>query len=637
MGYTIDYKQHLNEEQYRAVMHHKGPCLVIAGAGTGKTTTLVYRVARLIEDGVKPESILFLTFTRKAADNMALRCSKMLDERCQLVNASTFHGFCLSELKRYATYTGYTKDFTVMDQEDADEILNLIKEELNIIPLPFKFPKNQVILSIQSKSITKLLSLDEVTAEYYPSFKNFASLIGLILKKYQTFKKDRNIMNFDDLLTNFRKLIIESDFVRQTIGNKYRFIMIDEYQDTDKIQADISKMVADYHGNIMAVGDDAQSIYAFRGADFQNIMSFPKLFKDTEIIKLERNYRSTKGILSLGNAIMKNAKERYPKNLYTDKPGEDKPLLIRSWCSHEQSLFVADAIDHHQRQGSKLKDIAVLFRNGHFSYDLEIKLSQRRLPFKKFGGLEFGNKSHIKDVMAFLKVGINIGDILSWHRILKLYPGIGPKKSAKITNLILNDTNGIEHLRQENLSELYHFVMSLSIGYEILDKKIKRIAEFYRPLFDAEYQYKQKRWKDIEMLMTIASNYISMPDFINSVSMNSMNDEDDGERNVDDYITLSTIHSAKGLEWDIVFIIFVNDGCMPCVKNNSSQADIDEEVRIFHVAVTRAKNHLYLIAPIVPPYKESTGQISSFLTGEIESEILEVRNVSPVKMVMRNC
>lgn len=624
MGYRIDYKQRLNEEQYRAVMHHEGPCLVIAGAGTGKTTTLVYRVARLIEDGVKPESILFLTFTRKAAENMTARCSGMLDERCKLINANTFHGFCLSELKHYAVYTGYRKDFTIMDQEDAGEILNLVKEELNIITLPFKFPKNQGILSMQSKSVTKLLSLDEVIASYYPSIKDYSSLIGLLLEKYQAFKKERNVMDFDDLLRNFRKLINESDFIRQALGNKYRFIMIDEYQDTDRIQADIAKMVADNHGNIMAVGDDAQSIYAFRGADFRNIMSFPNLFKDTRIITIERNYRSTKEILALGNAIMTNAQERYEKNLYTDKPGEDKPLLMRVSNGHEQSLFVANAIECHQGQGSKLKDIAVLFRNGYFSYDLETELNQRRLPFKKFGGSAFGNKSHIKYIMAFLKVGINNEDILNWHRILKLLPGIGPKKSANIANVIVNDTNGLEYLREITLSELYHLVMSLSLGRESLEKQISCIAEFYRPIFEVANPHKKKLWKDIEMLETIASNYSSKPDFINSVSMNSISNENKGERNEEDYITLSTIHSAKGLEWDTVFIIYVNDGCMPCLKNNPSQEDIDEEVRIFHVAVTRAKNHLYLIAPRFPNYKESTGKISPFLGGGILSEHLVV-------------
>ena len=519
-----------------------------------------------------------------------------------------------------------------MDGEDPGESLKLIKEELNITTLPFKFPKNKEIISIRGKSVTKLLSLDEVIARYYPSIKDYTSLIGLLLRKYQAFKIKQNVMDFDDLLGNFRKLIIEHDFIKRALGNKYRFIMIDEYQDTDRIQAEIAKLIADNHGNIMAVGDDAQSIYAFRGADFRNIMSFPDLFQNTEIIKIERNYRSTKGILALGNAIMTNAQERYEKNLYTDKPGEEKPLLVRSWNGHGQSLFVADTIEYHLGQGSKLKDIAVLFRIGNFSDDLETELNQRRLPFKKFGGMEFGNKSHIKDIMAFLKVGMNNEDILSWHRILQMFTGIGLKKSAKIANVIVNDTNGIEYLREINLSALYHLVMSLSLGHESLEKQIRRIAEYYRPIFEQKaYSDPKKRWKDIEALAAMASNYLSPPDFINSVSMNTINDENEGERNKEDYITLSTIHSAKGLEWDIVFIINVNDGCMPCLRDNRSQEHTDEEVRILHVAVTRAKNYLYLIAPKHPHYQESTGQLSPFLTGKIVSENLEVKEFSHVR------
>jgi DNA helicase-2/ATP-dependent DNA helicase PcrA len=626
MGYRIDYEKNLNKEQYEAVMHNEGPCLVIAGAGTGKTTTLINRVARLIEDGVNPKSILLLTFTKKAAENMIIRCSDMLDERCKFINANTFHAFCLSELKNYSPYTGYRKNFTVIDQEEAGEILNLVMEDLNITTLPYKFPKNPVILSIQSKSLTKILSLNDVIESYYPYLKAYKELIELILGKYQTFKQARDVMDFDDLLRNLLKVMIENDFIRQELGNKYRFIMIDEYQDTDKIQAEIAKMIADNHGNIMAVGDDAQSIYAFRGADFRNIMSFPKLFQNTRIIKIERNYRSNRGILALGNAIMTNAKERYEKNLYTDKPGEYKPILKRLFNGHEQSKFITNTIEYHLSQGSKLKDIAVLFHNGNFSYDLETKLKQRKLPFKKFGGMEIGKKPHIKDIIAFLKVGINNEDDFSWCRILKLFKGIKSKKSVKIANFIVNNTNGIEHLKEINLIELYDLIMALRRGKKSLEEQIRLISNFYRPIFEKKKPYKKNLLEEIDMLATIASNYTSSTDFINSMALNSAKDENEGENNKEEYITLSTIHSAKGLEWDIVFIIYVNDGCMPYFKNGWLQDNIDEEVRIFHVAVTRAKNHLYLIAPLCSINKNSKGEISPFLTAEIISELLEVED-----------
>lgn len=402
MAYKIDYKNLLNEKQLEAVMHHEGPCLVIAGAGTGKTRTLVYRVARLIEDGVRPESILCLSFTKKAAENMTIKCSGMLDHRCQQVNANTFHGFALSILKRYAPYTGYGNNFDIIDQDtDAGIILDRIKEELLITAHAAKFPKNKQVISILSKSATRQMSIHDVIANYYPHYDIFISMIELVSSEYQKFKKQQNKMDFDDLLKILMILMSDYEFIRNEIQDRFKFIMIDEYQDTDRIQAALAKLLAGGHGNIMVVGDDAQSIYSFRGADFRNIMSFPDQFEKAKVITIEQNYRSTQEILNLGNAVMINANERHEKNLYTSKTGGNKPHMIMVSDNYHESLYVADLIEYYKRQGYALNDIAVLFRNGHYSYDLERELYKRGLPFKKYGGGRIRAKSPYQGCYGF--------------------------------------------------------------------------------------------------------------------------------------------------------------------------------------------------------------------------------------------
>ncbi len=629
MRYKIDYQNVLNEKQLEAVMHHEGPCLVIAGAGTGKTRTLVHRVARLIEDGVRPGSILCLTFTRKAAESMTDKCSKMLDQRCQFINSNTFHGFALSELKHYAAYTGYGRDFTVIDQEDVESALALVKVELKTDTLSCILPKNSQLRSILSKAMTKLMTIPDVIESYYPKYKLLTSQIELIASEFKKFKKEQNKMDYDDLLLNFLELMKRNEFVGRTIQNKYRFIMIDEYQDTDRIQAEIVKQLADGHRNIMVVGDDAQSIYAFRGADYRNIMSFPRLFENTRIITIEKNYRSTKEILDLGNAVMTNATDRYEKNLYTDQLGGHKPELIRVSDNYDESLFVADKIEFYINDGIPFKNIAVLFRNGNFSYDLETVLRKRGLPFRKYGGIEFGQKKHIKDVVAFLKVGMNNEDILSWQRVLMLLKGIGDKKAKKIIDRIVTEKNGTAYLREIGQADLYHLIEFLSISREGPEGKIRRIAEYYKPIFEDENQYGKKKWKDIEALIKVAANHVSCVDFINSVVMNSNNgdDENSAEEKEKEFISLSTIHSAKGLEWNVVFILSVNDGCMPYMPGSKTREEMDEEVRLLHVAITRAEKHLYIMTP-QNQYQEGQGKekedkLSRFLTDEIVAECLE--------------
>lgn len=622
MTYRIDYRSMLNERQFEAVMHHEGTCLVIAGAGTGKTTILAYRVVRLIEDGEKPEGILLLTFTRKAAENMIVRCSK-LEERCQLLNAYTFHGFAYAMLKKYSVYTGYEKDFTVIDPEDAAEYMILLKEEMKLNSKAFKFPDNKTLLAINSKSITKMIPIPQLILRQYPVFEHFTPSIAELLKRYQALKKEKNVMDYDDLLKNLMDLIEKNDFVRNRLQEQFKFIMVDEYQDTDWIQAAILKSLSGPRGNLMVVGDDAQSIYAFRGAEIKNILSFPEEYEGCKKITIERNYRSTRQILGIANHVMHNAGERFEKNLFTDKLGE-KPLLIRVRDNHQQSRVVADEIENHLRYGGKLKEVAVLIRNGMHSYDLEFEMNRRGLPFRKFGGSDLASKAHIKDLVCFLKVGINKDDIVSWSRILKLFHGIGDKKSAAIIREMTKPDRGLEHLREIGFKGLYELAMALRLGIQGPEEQLKMIAVFYRPILQEKYQDSKKRWGEIELLIRSASDHSSVVEFVNSFTMKTLETDDGEEKKIDDYVTISTIHSAKGLEWSKVFVICVNDGCIPCLLKNYTQEIIDEEVRLFHVALTRAKDRLFLISPKFQYYGESKGRISPFLSYEMIERHLEV-------------
>lgn len=631
MAYKVDYRKALNDKQLEAVMHHEGPCLVIAGAGTGKTTTLVHRVSRLIEDGVKPGSILLLTFTRKAAENMILKCSGMLDERCQQITARTFHGFALAELKKYKDHSGYGKDFTIVEPDDCDEIIKIVKEELEISELVSKFLKSSVLRAIQSRSTTKLISVREVISTYYSKYNDHYLLIEMILKRFQEFKQEKNVMDFDDLLKTLYELLANNETVWNWVSGKYQYIMVDEYQDTDRLQAALMKHIAGSYGNIMVVGDDAQSIYAFRGADVKNILSFPEHYHNCRVIKIEENHRSIKPILSLSNAVMVNARERFEKELFTRRSGEQKPILFRVRDNHHESICVADLIAYHLKNGCKLTDIAVLFRNGRFSNDLEFALNRRSIPFKKFGGLEFGKQAHIKDILAFIKVGINTEDILSWNRILKLFPGIGKKKAVKITKLIVNESLAV--LREGNLEDLYDLIMAIQSISQNPAEQLKLISEFYKPICEDVHPEKMKNYdQEIKTLMDNASHHYSAADFINSFTLNSVETEIEGKGNSGEYITLSTIHSAKGLEWDTVFLLCVNDECMPYIPEGMTQQRIDEEVRLFHVALTRAKNNLYLFAPKYQAHSRSKGgNISPFLRTEIISRHMEMVDISDCK------
>ncbi|HUX61620.1 MAG TPA: ATP-dependent helicase, partial [Ignavibacteriaceae bacterium] len=419
--FAINYKADLNPAQFEAVSAIDGAYLIIAGAGTGKTRTLVYRVARLVELGYDPKSILLLTFTRKAANEMMNRASLLLDNRCSKVNGGTFHSFANLTLRKYAKVCGLNSSFTILDQGDTADVINLIRSQAGFISKEKRFPNKQTLVKVFSLSVNTGKQVDQIISEEYPHFKDYIDKILEIQNIFTSYKQKNNLLDYDDLLIYLRRFLFDLSPGANSILSSIKFVMVDEYQDTNKIQADIVKGLTKLNNNIMAVGDDSQSIYSFRGADFKNIMEFPKLFKDVKIIKLEENYRSVQPILNFTNQIISGAVEKYDKKLFSNKTGGELPNIIAASNENLQSKFIVEKILEIREEGIPLKEIAVLFRSSFFSFDLEIELSKANIPFQKFGGMKFIETSHIKDVMAFLRIASNPKDVVSWYRVLLLH------------------------------------------------------------------------------------------------------------------------------------------------------------------------------------------------------------------------
>lgn len=605
MKNKIDYARELNPAQLKAVQSTEGPHLIIAGAGSGKTRVLVYRVACLVEKGVKPDEILLLTFTRKAAYEMLNRASLLLDERCQRVSGGTFHSFANAVLRKYAKVLGLSNNFTILDGSDAQDTINLIRTQLGFHKSEKRFPRKKAILEVISKSINKSEDLETVLYDEYPHFIEWLDEIKKIEREYAKYKRVKSLLDYDDLLVFLKELLVKNTDIRALLSRKYKYIMVDEYQDTNKLQAYIACLLASEHKNIMVVGDDAQSIYSFRGANFKNIIDFPKIFKDTKIITLDENYRSTQPILNLTNRIIAQAKEGFEKNLYTRRPGESRPVFVDCRDENSQSKYIADRILGLREEGVELGEIAVLFRSGWHSNDLEVELSSRNIPFVKYGGQKFVEAAHIKDIMAHLRVAYNIFDEVSWYRALLLIPGIGPKTAERIINDIVFHKHGLKlnekiGQRSDSLKKLFAILGEIDISRQAPVDLIGLFLKYYQPLLKEKYDDFNKRLNDLDSLMHIASRYKALEQFLSDMALEPPERSiiATGQKDNDDSaLTLSTIHSAKGLEWHTVFLIYVAEGHLPSYLSLENEEDIEEERRLFYVAATRAKDNLVLLKP----------------------------------------
>jgi DNA helicase-2/ATP-dependent DNA helicase PcrA len=631
-GHRIDYEKELNPSQYQAVTTLEGPVLVIAGAGSGKTRTLVYRLAYLVEQGVDPGAILLLTFTRKAAREMLTRAVHLLDQPLGRVMGGTFHGACYLWLRKYGERLGYPRGFTVMDRADQGDLLNMLKERLGFKKVSGPFPRKETMAEILGAVVNKDLSLDHLLSRDYPQFLEQRDHLAKLAAAYQDEKRRHGLLDYDDLLLEGRRLLTEHEDVRRTLSRRFQYLMVDEYQDTNRLQAELVQLLAYSHQNVMAVGDDSQSIYSFRGANFRNIMDFPRLFPGTRIIKLEENYRSTQPILDLANAIIAGARDKYTKCLFTRRADGSRPRLFRAATENEQSRLVVAQVQALQEAGTPLSRIAVLIRAGYHSFDLEIELVRAGLPFMKFGGFKFMESAHIKDLLAHLKVVANPKDTMSWNRLLLLVPGVGRQTCNKFNSQILGDFDmaaAVKWLRSQRrpqeLPDLADLMENLKLPGQTLMSRMNLALAYYEPLAKIRYDDYPKRIKDLEHLLTITARYKELQTFLNDLTLEPPSSLADVVTPTHDYLTLSTVHSAKGLEWDAVFIIWAAEGRFPAFYSQERDEEMEEERRLMYVAATRARDYLAVIFPSIG-YNRQFGMIvnsPSRFIAEIPRALLE--------------
>jgi DNA helicase II / ATP-dependent DNA helicase PcrA len=612
--FRIRYAEVLNPQQLAAVVHREGPLLVIAGAGSGKTRTLIYRVARLIESGASPGAILLLTFTRRAAQEMLRRVEQLIGERGGQVSGGTFHSFANQVLRRYGNLIGLKANFTILDRSDMEDIINLLRGRMGLGSKERRFPKKRAIAEAISMARNKNRALNQELEFDFPHLLEHAREINALADQYETYKRERGVLDYDDLLFRLGELMNLHENVRRRLSDTYRYIMIDEYQDTNVIQAELVRLLAATHQNVMAVGDDAQSVYSFRGANFRNIMDFPALFPDTRIIKLEENYRSLQGILDLANEVISRASEKYTKVLFTERRGEFRPLLVRAADEHMQSRFIAQRILELREEGIGLGEIAVLFRSSFHSFDLELELQRRDIPFVKRGGFKFIETAHVKDVLAHLRVVANPTDAVSWMRALVLVEGIGTRSAERLVEAIIHSEQPEDELRQNagklgaraqkaaaGCGALAALIAKLRTGQARPAEQLAEVVEYYLPIMrDAYRDDYPKRERDIEHFQDLAERYRSLESMLADMALEPPNDSIGDVLAVDPeegYVTLSTIHSAKGLEWRVAFLIWVADGRFPGPMSVRPE-ELEEERRLMYVAITRARDELYLTYPI---------------------------------------
>jgi DNA helicase-2/ATP-dependent DNA helicase PcrA len=613
-GTPRDFASELNPEQAAAATHGDGPLLIIAGAGTGKTRTLVYRVAHLIERGVKAERILLLTFTRRASQEMLSRAERLVGSNSKRVHGGTFHATAHRLLRRYGPAAGLAKDFTIMDQGDSADLMQLARAQLGYAAKTKRFPKKETLQYVYSRHINTGVAVDDIVRDEYAQFVDYLEDFSKIYADYTRRKQERNLVDYDDLLLFWALMLEASPDLRQKIGGMYDHILVDEYQDTNVLQARILRGMCGAHSNITVVGDDAQSIYSFRGANFRNILDFPKQFAGATTVTLEQNYRSTQPILSVTNTLISRAAERFTKNLWTERTGGETPWLVAARDEQQQTQFVVDRILELHEEGTPLREIAVLFRAGYMSADLEIELTNRKIPFEKWGGLKFLEAAHVKDVLAFLRILENPRDEVSWYRLLLLLPGIGDATArAAIDSMIAAAWESAAFGRYSPPprargahTALVALLDSLRSGPAVDEAKvaadIARVRQLYDNILRERYDKVEPRLADLDQLQTIAAGYPDRATFLSALALEPPQATQDlatgSSREENDCLILSTAHSAKGKEWDAVFVIWAVDGWFPSARCLNSEEETEEERRLMYVALTRARNHLSVSYPL---------------------------------------
>src|SRR5436190_6126308 len=580
-GAPRDFASELNPRQAAAATHGDGPLLIIAGAGTGKTRTLVYRVAHLIERGLAADRIILLTFTRRAAQEMLSRAERLVGSNSKRVHGGTFHATAHRLLRRYGQAAGLPKDFTIMDQGDSADLMQLSRAQLGYAAKAKRFPKKETLQYVYSRHINTAISVEDIVRDSYPQFVDYLEDFAKIYADYTRRKQERNLVDYDDLLLFWALLLEASPELGKKISGLYDHILVDEYQDTNVLQARILRGMCRTHNNISVVGDDAQSIYSFRGANFRNILDFPKQFAGARIVALEQNYRSTQPILSVTNTLISRAAERFTKNLWTERAGGDPPWLVTTRDEQQQTRFVVDRILELHEDGTPLNEIAVLFRAGYMSADLEIELTNRKIPFEKWGGLKFLEAAHVKDVLAFLRILENPRDEVSWYRILMLMPGIGDVTARAMMESMAErswDPEAFSHFAppprardaHKNLTNLLRRLRGSRTEDAGIGEDIDEIRSLYDSILAERYDRTEPRLADLDQLRVIAAGYPNRSAFLAALALEPPSNTQDfanASDSDDDALIISTVHSAKGKEWDPVFVIWAVDDWFPSSRS----------------------------------------------------------------------
>ncbi|WP_395732397.1 ATP-dependent helicase [Prosthecobacter sp.] len=653
----IDYKAELNEQQYAAVTSPPGQALVIAGAGSGKTRTLTYRVAWLLDNGIQPESILLLTFTNKAAREMQQRVQELVTQDATRIWGGTFHSIGNRILRYNAERLGYRKGFSIMDREDQKDLMETVLGSSGIDTTTYRFPKAEVLGDIFSLADNTLCGLKEIIHTRYPYFEEVASGILKMRTLYQEKKRETNCMDFDDLLALTVQLLEENEDLLERYRHQFEFVLVDEYQDTNGLQCRMVELLTGPQGNLMVVGDDAQSIYSWRGADVSNILEFDQHWPRARVHKIEVNYRSVPEVLNLANAAIAMNRGQIPKNLLPARESKGMlPALVSLDSSSAQAAFVAQRILELQDEGTELNEIAVLYRAHFHSMEIQMELTQRGIPFQITSGLRFFEQAHVKDVAAFMKFAVNRQDEVSFMRMVRLVEGIGNVSAAKLWQEWLKSDAAKAETMPSSFSEVLiplkvpkkakttweQFAYTLD---ELIDKegKVAAPAQMIRSITDgvyedymkAKFKNYEQRQQDLEQLSNFSDRFTDPLEFLSQLSLLSGVDTDNKpaqqEQQDRDAVTLTTGHQAKGLEWNIVFAVWLADGMFPHKRaiDEGGDAALEEERRLFYVTVTRAKDELYLTYPVIN-HQARDGDImmrpSRFIT-DLPKDLVEVWNV----------
>ncbi|HEX4121234.1 MAG TPA: UvrD-helicase domain-containing protein [Verrucomicrobiae bacterium] len=642
----IDYAAELNEQQLAAVTAPPGPALVIAGAGSGKTRALTYRAAFLLEQGIPPERILLLTFTNKAAKEMMRRVFDLLGGELPGLWGGTFHSIGARILRRNADVLGYQPDFTIMDREDAKDILQACLGEMEIDLKETRFPKADVLGDIFSLATNRDEPVEAVVKKQFDYFSALAPQIAEVRERYAARKRAANTMDFDDLLVLWLKLLRENESVREEQQRRFQFILVDEYQDTNRIQGELIDLLAARHHNVMVVGDDSQSIYSWRGAHFQNIIKFPERYEKAAVYRIEINYRSTPEILSVANAAIAANVNQFAKHLTASRRPGSKPVLVPCMTGGEQAMFVAQRILELREEGRDLDKMAVLYRSHFHALELQLELTRHNIPFSITSGIRFFEQAHIKDVAAYVKFINNPRDELALKRIVRLLEGVGAKTADRIWNAFKAAPGPPLAVALQKISSV--IPKKTTVAWAQLTATISQLeapeirskpGNAIRLVLDAGYEeYLQEKYpnytsrlEDVQQLAGFSRQFESVEEFLTQLALQTTVDGEESEAGEkdDEEIRLSTIHQAKGLEFDVVFIIMLCDGLFPSSRSLDNLENEEEERRLFYVAITRARDELHLSYPMIRTMGaggEAMQRPSRFLS-EIPKELLDEWNL----------